>query len=310
MAVPVLACEVREEEHSEREEARNDDGVPARDPFGLHQIEREKQHDRRLEVAVRERAEARGLDLPEEGTCRRGHDRRRLGVDRLAGLRRLPCPCLGRLAGVRGLVYFAAAIVRVELERHEQGREGREAAGHDERLRNRRDGHDPFRREGADDVADGDRHGVERRHVRLHPGGRAREQDRLAAHPDADRARAIHEAVAYDGVVRHERREDRDAGGVAEEGRDERSLGGEPLDHSAHREREPHDAEGEPRRERSHLRLRKAAEVEVVCDEGDGYAVCNPESQDRRVDRPDVLVANLREHRAACLLRGVGSQGA
>ena len=136
-AVAETSCRVREEEHPRREEGGDQDRRLARDALGLDEIERQKEDDGRLEIAVGERREARGLDAPDQAKCRVAVASRRLPPQPAAS------PCAPGGSGSRRAttttadsVAIAAATKKLACER-EGVRDGSRREGPDDVSRRR-----------------------------------------------------------------------------------------------------------------------------------------------------------------------------
>ena len=173
-AVAEPSGHVREEEHPGREEGGDGDRLVAEDPLVVRQVERQKQDDRRFEVSVRERGEARRLDPREDG-------------ERL----RPRCAVLfGRV--VRASCPGARDVDRVGLEAQggvDGGGGGDDPRRHEGGLE-REGRRDDVGRDRSEHVSDRHGHRVEAHHLRLVRAIRAPEEDRLAAHPEARREHA------------------------------------------------------------------------------------------------------------------------
>ena len=160
-----------------------------------------------------------------------------------------------------------------------------------ERVGERHEHRGETRGERPDDVADGDRDGVEARDVSFVFAARAREQDGFAAHPDSDRTGAVDEADGGKRRERPEQREHADRHGVAEERRGERGFRGEALDEPAERQRIADEPGREPSRELADREVPEPALVEVNGEHRNGKTVGDAEREGRRVDAVDVGVA-------------------
>ena len=193
-------CDRGEDEHPRREERGHEDRLAARDAFALDEVERQEQHDRRLEVSVRERREAARLGAREHAPP--GRDRRRGSL-------------FERARVVAALFRRFAFRVGSERERNDRGGGERDRPRDHEADRERRDGGDPSRGERAEHVSDRNRHRIQARHGRLVSRARAREQDRLARDPRAHAERAVEEANGREARERAHPRERGDGDGAA-----------------------------------------------------------------------------------------------
>ncbi len=195
-----------------------------------------------------------------------------------------------------------ARIARVGLqaERDVRGGGQRDHAGREERRRQRQELGQHVRGQRPEHVPDGHGHRVEAHDLRLVLLVRAAEEDGLAAHPGADRARHRRtEARRGDRGERREQRKDRDGDRVRRRaprrGFASRPTGSPAFQPESTAPRSPTQNQAASPADRP---LAVPERVVVERDHRDGEAVSHPEEEDGPVDAPDVGIADGLEHGA------------